>query len=272
MPAEWPVGSEDNSTSESAKSDALKGKVALITGGASGIGRATALLFASEGAAVGILDVNEANGKSAADEIKASGARAFFERTDVTRADDCRRAVERIIRDFGALHTLFNNAGIIRRASVVELSEEDWIRVMDVNVKSMFLLSKFAIPEMARSGGGSIINMGSGWGLAAGPRAAAYCASKGAVVQLTRAMAIDHGPQNIRVNCLCPGDTDTPMLREEARQLGESGGQFLVEAARRPLRRIGTPEEIARAALYLAGDASKFVTGTTLVIDGGGLA
>jgi NAD(P)-dependent dehydrogenase (short-subunit alcohol dehydrogenase family) len=271
-PAEWPAGNEENPTSESANSRALHGKVALITGAASGIGRATALLFAAEGAAVGILDLNEANGESAADEIKASGGRAFFERTDVTRVDDCRRAVERTMREFGALHILFNNAGIIRRASVVELSEEDWVRVMDVNVKSMFLLSKFAIPEIARSGGGSIINMGSGWGLAAGPRAAVYCASKGAVVQLTRAMAIDHGPQNIRVNCLCPGDTDTPMLREEARQLGEPGDQFLAEAARRPLRRVGMPEEIAKAALHLASDASKFVTGTTLVIDGGGLA
>jgi NAD(P)-dependent dehydrogenase (short-subunit alcohol dehydrogenase family) len=250
----------------------LHGRVALITGGASGIGRATAVLFAGEGAAVGILDVNEANGKSAADEIEAGGGRAFFERTDVTRADDCRRAVKRAVREFGALHILFNNAGIIRRASVVELSEEDWIRVMDVNVKSMFLLSKFAIPEMAGSGGGSIINMGSGWGLAGGPRAAAYCASKGAVVQLTRAMAIDHGTQNIRVNCLCPGDTDTPMLREEARQLGEPGDEFLAEAAHRPLHRIGTPGEIAKAALYLASDASGFVTGTTLVVDGGGLA
>jgi NAD(P)-dependent dehydrogenase (short-subunit alcohol dehydrogenase family) len=268
----WPAANQGNPTSESAKPRALHGRVALITGGASGIGRATAVLFAGEGAAVGILDVNEANGKSAADEIEAGGGRAFFERTDVTRADDCRRAVKRAVREFGALHILFNNAGIIRRASVVELSEEDWIRVMDVNVKSMFLLSKFAIPEMAGSGGGSIINMGSGWGLAGGPRAAVYCASKGAVVQLTRAMAIDHGTQNIRVNCLCPGDTDTPMLREEARQLGEPGDEFLAEAAHRPLHRIGTPGEIAKAALYLASDASAFVTGTTLVVDGGGLA
>jgi NAD(P)-dependent dehydrogenase (short-subunit alcohol dehydrogenase family) len=272
LPAEWPAGKKENPTSESANSRALKGKVALITGGASGIGRAAALLFGTEGAVVGILDVDEANGKSAVNEITTAGGRAFFECADVTRASDCRRAVERAIREFGALHILFNNAGIVRRASVVQLSEEDWIRIMDLNVKAMFLLSKFAIPEMARSGGGSIINMGSGWGRAAGPRAAAYCASKGAVVQLTRAMAIDHGPQNIRVNCLCPGDTDTPMLREEARQMGKPAAEFLAEAARRPLRRIGTPEDIAQAALYLAGDASKFVTGTTLVIDGGGLA
>src|SRR6266849_6316937 len=127
-------------------------------------------------------------------------------------------------------------------------------------------------PLIAQAGGGSIINMASGWGLAAGPRAAVYCASKGAVVLLTKAMAVDHGPQNIRVNCICPGDTDTAMLRSEAQQLREPTDRFLEEAARRPLGRVGRPEEIAQAALYLASDAASFVTGTALVVDGGGLA
>jgi len=167
---------------------------------------------------------------------------------------------------------LFNNAGIIRRASVMELSEEDWDRVMAVNVKSIFLMSRQVIPSMAKRGGGSIVNTASGWGLVGGPRAAVYCASKGAVVLLTKAMAVDHGPQKIRVNCICPGDTDTAMLRNEAQQLGEPEDLFLVESARRPLGRIGKPEEIAQAALYLASDASSFVTGTALVVDGGGLA
>jgi len=167
---------------------------------------------------------------------------------------------------------LFNNAGIMRRASVVELSEEDWDRVMSVNVKSIFLMSRQVIPTMAKAGGGSIINTASGWGITGGPRAAVYCASKGAVVLLTKAMAIDHGPQNIRVNCICPGDTDTGMLRNEAQQLGEREDLFLAQSARRPLGRIGQPEEIAQAALYLASDASSFVTGTALVVDGGGLA
>ena len=250
----------------------LAGKVALITGGASGIGRAAALLFAREGAAVAILDVKAKEGEAVAKEIAAAGHRGLLISCDVTRAAECRAAVERTVREFDGLHILFNNAGIIRRATVVDLSEDDWERVMDVNVKATFLLAKFTVPEMARCGGGSIINMGSGWALKAGPRAAAYCASKGAVVQLTRAMAIDQGPQKIRVNCLCPGDTDTEMLREEARQLGESESDFLADAVARPLRRIATPEEIARAALYLASDASAFVTGTTLVVDGGGLA
>ena len=255
----------------SSKHARLVGKVALITGAASGIGRATALLFARAGAALAITDINP-DGEALAEEIALSGARAFFERADVTQAADCQRVVERTLREFGGIHVLFNNAGIMRRASVVELSEEEWDRVMSVNVKSIFLMSRQVIPIMAKAGGGSIINTASGWGIAGGPRAAVYCASKGAVVLLTKAMAIDHGPQKIRVNCICPGDTDTGMLRNEARQLGEREDFFLAQSARRPLGRIGQPEEIARAALYLASDASSFVTGSALVVDGGGLA
>jgi NAD(P)-dependent dehydrogenase (short-subunit alcohol dehydrogenase family) len=250
----------------------LHDKTALITGGAAGIGRATALLFAGEGAAVVITDVNEQAGAAVVHEIVSSGGRAIFEPADVTRAADCQHVVERTLGELGGIHVLFNNAGIIRRASVVELSEEDWDLVMAVNVKCIFLMSRQVIPIMAKAGGGSIINMASGWGLAGGPRAAVYCASKGAVVLLTKAMAVDHGPQNIRVNCICPGDTDTAMLRSEARQLGDSADRFLAEAARRPLGRVGRPEEIAQAALYLASDAASFVTGTALVVDGGGLA
>jgi NAD(P)-dependent dehydrogenase (short-subunit alcohol dehydrogenase family) len=250
----------------------LQGKVALITGAASGIGRASAELFAREGAAVGVVDVNEKAGQEVAKAITATGGRAFFVQADVTCAADCQRAVRAAADKFGALNILFNNAGIIRRASVLELSESDWDRVMEVNVKSIFLMSKFAIPVIEKSGGGAIINTASGWGLAGGPKAVAYCASKGAVVLLTKAMAIDHGPQNIRVNCICPGDTDTAMLRSEARQLGAAADRFLQEAAQRPLQRLGTPEEIAQAALYLASDAASFVTGTALVVDGGGLA
>jgi len=249
----------------------LEGKIALITGAASGIGRAAALLFAREGATVAVVDQNQA-GESVAREIESSGARAIFEKADVTSAADCRRVVERVAREFGTIPILFNNAGIIRRASVLELSEEDWDRVMAVNVKSIYLMSREVIPLMAKSGGGSIINTASGWGLAGGPQAAAYCASKGAVVLLTKAMAIDHGAQKIRVNCICPGDTDTAMLRSEARQLGENEERFLAGSAHRPLGRVGKPEEIAQAALYLASDASSFVTGTALVVDGGGLA
>jgi NAD(P)-dependent dehydrogenase (short-subunit alcohol dehydrogenase family) len=250
----------------------LTGKRALITGGASGIGRATALLFAREGAAVAVADLDEAGGQAVVQAIVAGGGRAIFVRCDVSLAADCQRAVRQTLEQLGGLDILFNNAGIIRRATVLETSEAEWDRVMAVNVKSVFMLSKYAIPVMAQAGGGAIINTASGWGLVGGRDAASYCASKGAVVNLTRAMALDHGAQNIRVNCLCPGDTDTPMLRDEARQLGQSDEGFLVEAAERPLRRIGQPQDMAQAALYLASDASSFVTGATLVVDGGGLA
>jgi NAD(P)-dependent dehydrogenase (short-subunit alcohol dehydrogenase family) len=250
----------------------LAEKRALITGGASGIGKATALLFAREGAAVSVVDLDEAGGRAVVEGIVSEGGQAVFVPGDVTRAADCQRAVEETVARLGGLDVLVNCAGIIRRATVLETTEAEWDEVMAVNVKSAFLLGKYAIPIMAEAGGGVIINVSSGWGLVGGPRAAAYCASKGAVVQLTKSMALDHGAQNIRVNCICPGDTDTPMLRDEARQLGETTAQFLADAAERPLGRIGTPEDIAQAALYLASEASSFVTGTTLVVDGGGLA
>jgi NAD(P)-dependent dehydrogenase (short-subunit alcohol dehydrogenase family) len=250
----------------------LAGRSALITGGASGIGRATALLFAQEGAAVAVVDLNEEAGRAVADEIVQGGGRGIFVPCDVTKADDCRRAVEKTVEAFGRLDILFNNAGIIRRATVVDTTEEEWDQVMAVNLKSIFLFGKYAVPVMAQAGGGVIINTASGWGLVGGRKAVSYCASKGGVVLLTKAMALDHGEDNIRVNCICPGDTDTPMLRNEARQLGEADETFLAEAAHRPLRRIGKPEDIAQAALYLASDASAFVTGTSLVVDGGGLA
>jgi NAD(P)-dependent dehydrogenase (short-subunit alcohol dehydrogenase family) len=250
----------------------LQGKIAIITGGCSGIGRASAALFAAAGAKVLIADINAEGSKAILKEIKNADGEAIFEHADVSREVDCRRVIEKTRAEFGALHVLFNNAGIIRRGGVLDLEESDWDKLMAVNVKSMFLLSKFAIPLMAASGGGSIINMASGWGLAGGARAAGYCASKGAVVLLTKAMAIDHGPQRIRVNCLCPGDTDTPMLHDEARQLRSKPENFFAEAAARPLGRIAKPEEIAQAALFLASDKSSFVTGTALGVDGGGLA
>jgi NAD(P)-dependent dehydrogenase (short-subunit alcohol dehydrogenase family) len=250
----------------------LLGKTAIITGAAGGIGRAAALLFGREGGAVSLVDLNQPVGEKLVREISEAGGRAIFERADVTQSADCRRVVERTLKEFGNIHILFNNAGIIRRASVVELTEQDWDAVMAVNLKSIFLMCRVVIPAMARAGGGSIINTASGWGLAGGARAAAYCASKGAVVLMTKAMAIDHGAQKIRVNCICPGDTDTAMLRNEACQLGEAEDRFLAESAKRPLGRVGKPEEIAQAALFLVSDASSFVTGTALVVDGGGLA
>lgn len=250
----------------------LTDKVALITGAASGIGRATALLFAREGAAVAVADLDEAGGQEVVRQIARGGGRAIFVLCNVAENANCKRAVRFTVEGLGGLDILVNNAGIIRRTTIVDTTEEEWDRTMAINVKSVFLLSKYAIPVMARAGGGVIINTGSGWGLVGGRQAVSYCASKGAVVNMTRAMALDHGGQNIRVNCICPGDIHTPMLEAEARQLGQADEQFLAEAAERPLGHIGKPEDIAQAALYLASDASAFVTGTTLVVDGGGLA
>ncbi len=252
--------------------DVLQGKSALITGGASGIGWATTRLFAMEGAAVAIADIDREAAEKAAVAITDEGGRAIAIPCDVSSAENCKTAIEQTIRHLGGLDILFNNAGIIRRATVVEITEEEWDRAMEVNVKGVYLMCRYAIPWMTQEGGGVIINTGSGWGLVGGAKAASYCASKGAVVLLTKAMAIDHGGDNIRVNCICPGDTSTGMLIEEARQLDVRPDHLLEEALERPLGRVGTPEEIAHSVLYLASDASSYVTGTTLVVDGGGLA
>jgi NAD(P)-dependent dehydrogenase (short-subunit alcohol dehydrogenase family) len=250
----------------------LAGKSALITGAASGIGRAVALLFASEGAGVTLADRDSEAGQAAARAIIKRGERAVFSLCEVSQAADCQRVVREANEAFEGLDIVVNAAGIIVRRSVVDLDEPDWDRVMAVNAKSVYLIGKYAIPLMQQAGGGSIVNISSGWGLVGGPDAAVYCASKGAVVQLTRSMAIDFGPQAVRVNCLCPGDTDTRMLKEEARQLGTSTAKFLKDAGHRPLGRIGAPGEIAQAALFLASDASSFMTGSVMVVDGGGLA
>ncbi len=250
----------------------LTGMRAIITGGASGIGRATARLFAREGASIAILDIDEKGGRALKEEIDLLFGQALYVAADVSKSSDCAHAVERVVDRFGGIDILVNNAGIIRRTNALTTTEAEWDRVMDVNVKSVFLLSKLALPIMIEAGGGAIVNIGSGWGLTGGRDALSYCASKAAVVNMTRAMALDHGHQNIRVNCVCPGDTDTSMLRKEAHQLGQAEETFILDAADRPLKRIGSPEDVAQAVLYLAGDASSFVTGTTLVVDGGGLA
>ncbi len=251
---------------------AIQGKRALVTGAASGMGRATAELLATEGAQVVLADIDAEAAEAVAEAIRSGGGEAIAVGCDVASSEDVKRAVDTAVESFGGLDIVVNCAGIIRRASVVETTEAEWDRVMSVNIGSVFLTGKHAVPVMAADGGGSIVNISSGWGLKGGPDAASYCASKGAVVNLTRAMAIDHGPQGIRVNCICPGDTDTPMLRSEARQLGLDEAAFLEESAERPLNRLGTGEDIARAVLYFASDDSAWVTGSTLVVDGGGLA
>lgn len=250
----------------------LSGKTALITGGNSGIGRATAALFAQEGARVVITGRDQARGQQVADEIGRAGGAAMFVRNDVRYADECRRTVEAVLERFGRLDVLFNNAGLFYPHTVIECTEEEWDLTVDVSLKGTFLMSKYALPPMIAQGSGIIVNCASGWGMVGGDEAAAYCAAKGGVVLLTKAMAIDHARQGIRVNCVCPGDTDTPMLAADAQARGMQWEDYLASAANRPMGRIGWPEEIARAVLFLATDDSSFMTGATLVVDGGGIA
>ena len=250
----------------------LQDKVALITGGTSGIGEAVAELFAREGAKVVITGRNESRGQAVTARIIGSGGQAIFVRTDVRKAAECKRAVDETLRSFGRLDILFNNAGVFFPHTVLECSEEEWDLQIDINLKGTFLMSKYALEPMLAQGQGVIINNSSGWGLVGGDKAAAYCASKGGVVLLTKAMAIDHGRQGIRVNCICPGDVDTPMLPEDARLRGLDWKTYLAGCENRPMGRIGTPEEIAKAVLFLASDDSSFMTGAALVVDGGGTA
>jgi NAD(P)-dependent dehydrogenase (short-subunit alcohol dehydrogenase family) len=250
----------------------LEGKVAMVTGAASGIGRGIAIRLAEFGAAVFVLDNNAAGGNETVAAIRQAHGEAALIPCDVRSAVDCRHAVASVISDRNRIDILCNNAGIIVRKDIVDQSEEEWNAVLDVTLSGVYRLSREVVPHMIRRGGGSIVNTGSGWSLKGGPKAAAYCAAKAGVLNLTRAMAIDHGRDNIRVNCVCPGDIDTPMLASECRQLDEDPEQFRKEAANRPLQRIGTPEDVANAVLFLASDMAKWVTGACIVVDGGGLA
>jgi NAD(P)-dependent dehydrogenase (short-subunit alcohol dehydrogenase family) len=250
----------------------LKDKVALITGGTSGIGEATALLFSKEGAKVAITGRNQQRGQGVIQKIKQESGDALFIKADVSLAADCSRAVVETVRTFGRLDILFNNAGVFYPQTALECSEQQWDEQIDVNLKGTFLMSKFALPSMIAQGQGVIINNSSGWGLVGGDHAVAYCASKGGVVLMTKAMAIDHGRQGIRVNCICPGDVETPMLPADAKMRGLSWDKYLADCNNRPMGRIGSPDEIAKAVLFLASDESSFMTGAALLVDGGGTA
>jgi len=251
----------------------LEGQVALVTGAASGIGRGTALRLAEAGAAVLVLDINEAGGQETARLIEATGGRAAFQRCDVRQEADCKTAAEAAMARFGRIDILFNNAGIAIRKNALDLLESEWDLALGVMLKGVYLLTRQVVPFMIQGGrGGSIINTGSGWALKGGPDALSYCAAKGGVWNMTRAMAIDFGKHRIRVNAVCPGDIDTPMLRGECAQLGEDETKFMEEAAARPLHRVGTPQDVANTVLFLASGLSAWVTGTHVVVDGGGIA
>ena len=243
----------------------LEGKIAIVTGAASGIGAATACLFAQEGATVVVADLDEAGGNAMVDQIRSAGDEAIFVRTDVTLAKDTQVVVTSTIDTYGKLDVLFNNAGIPMRLPVADLPEEDWDRCITINLKSIYLCSKYAIPEMIRNGGGSIINTASIYGIVGGRTRAAYVASKGGVANLTRGMALDYAQDNIRVNCLCPGFVETPLVQG----ILKTPEAYRALADQHPMARLGQPSEIAYGALYLASDESSFVTGIALPIDGG---
>lgn len=247
----------------------LKDKVAIITGASSGIGRASAVLFAKEGANVVIADIVRKGGLEAVKMIRNNGGEATFVKTDVSRASDVKRMVKTPVEKYGAIDILFNNAGINLEKTVTDTSEEEWDRVTDVNLKGVFLCSKYAVPEMMQNGSGVIINTASMFGLVGQVHEAAYCASKGGVVLLTKAMALDYGPYNIRVNCICPDMIQTPIHEAFVATLAEPEREMREMLKQIPLGRFGQPEDVARAALFLASDESSYITGVALVVNGG---
>jgi meso-butanediol dehydrogenase/(S,S)-butanediol dehydrogenase/diacetyl reductase len=243
----------------------LKDKVAIITGGGSGIGRASAELFAREGAKVVVADFNEKAGQEAVAAIRQAGGEAIFVPVDVSDSAQVQRLVDTTLQAYGGIDILVNNAGILLFGTALDTSLQDWERVIAINLTGTFLLSKAVLPHMIARGGGSIVNLTSSTGAHdAAANTVAYVTSKGGVALLTRAMAIDHAKHNVRVNAVAPGPTDTPMLRDAM-----SPEQLDAFAATFPMGRLGRPEEVARAILFLASDEASFVTGAILAVDGG---
>jgi NAD(P)-dependent dehydrogenase (short-subunit alcohol dehydrogenase family) len=249
----------------------LEGKVALITGAGSGIGRAAAELFAAEGATVAVVDLLAEAAQETVGKITADGGRALALAANVAVAAEVESAVARAVGELGRLDVLYNNAGVNSSGSVADATEDDWDRCFAVNAKGTFLCSRAAVPHLEAAGGGAIVNQGSVAGLVAVPNFAAYCAAKGAVVSLTRSMAIDLAGRRIRVNAICPGTVFTPLMEPMLRARGEGDLEagLAKTVVKYPIGRLGTPEEIARVALFLASDDASFLTGSIVTADGG---
>ena len=247
----------------------LRDKIAIITGSGGAIGSVTAKRFATEGAKVVVTDVIEEAGEKTVKEIRDSGGDAIFVGADITKVAHTERLVKSVVDRLGRVDVLFNNAGAEVTKSLHEYMEEEYDRVMDVNVKGSFFCTRFVLLEMMKQRGGSIINMGSIGGLTGVPKAGAYSAAKGALVNLTRYVALEYAPYNIRCNCICPGAVDTEMMSRYMQAAPEAARRVI---AHHPMGRIARPEEVASAAVFLASDESSFVTGVNLAVDGGYLA
>ena len=252
------------------------GKVVIITGGALGIGQATAWEFAKEGATVAIADVDREAGEATVAEVERLGGEGLMVEADVSDSADCSRVVETTVERFGGVDILFNNVGIQPPASytnVEDTPESMWDRIIGVNLKSCFLMSKYAIPEMRKRGGGVIINTASVQGLQSQPLVPPYAASKGGILSLTRQMSLDYAKDNIRVLAVCPGSIDTPMLRAAAGVMGGDPDEIVGQwGAAHPIGRVGTGQDIANAVLFLASDKASFMTGENVNVDGGYMA
>jgi NAD(P)-dependent dehydrogenase (short-subunit alcohol dehydrogenase family) len=252
------------------------GKVVIVTGGAMGIGKAAALEFAREGANVAIGDVNEKAGSAVVSQITELGREGLLVQADLARATDCQRVVSETVSALGGVDILFNNVGVQSPDSYLnaeDTSEEQWDLILDVNLKSYFLMSKYAIPEIRKRGGGAIINTASVQGLQSQNLVPAYAASKGGVLSLTRQMALDYAEENIRVLAVCPGAIDTPLLRAAAELEAGDPDEIVREWGKgHPLGRIGTPEEIANVVVFLASERASFMTGEYVCVDGGYMA
>lgn len=246
------------------------GKVAVVTGGASGIGRAGALEFAKAGAKVVVADVDVAGGEETVKQIRDMGGEAIFVRTDVSKEEDVKAMVEAAEKQFGGLDYAFNNAGIEgQMAPTAEYTLEVWNKVIGINLTGVWLCMRYEIPVMLRRGGGAIVNTASVAGLVGFPSTPAYTASKHGVVGLTKVAAIEYGPQNIRVNAICPGVIETPMVMSRSMQLETNREAYQQMVALHPLNRLGTAEEVAKTAVWLCSPDASFITGAALPVDGG---